>query len=188
MNARRLVTAAIALVLTTFTLGATAAAESRGGVGPLSAIPVSGTFTDADGAGTFAGTLHIQRFVARDRALFAIGTINGTLTSALGATRPVTDQPVKLPVTAVSVRSSTRPAAEGSVSPQQGAQQCQILHLEFGGITLDVLGIMVQLSPIALDLNLGGLLGSILCGLLGALGGVAAPTQVNMLNRALGLP
>ena len=43
-------------------------------------------------------------------------------------------------------------------------------------------------ESVSLDLNLGGLLGSILCGLLGALGGgVAAPAQANMLNRALGL-
>jgi hypothetical protein len=178
----------MAALLTTFSFGATAAAESRGAAGAVSGIPVSGTFIDLDGAGTFTGTLDIERFVERDRALFAIGTIDGTLTSALGATRSVTDQPVRLPVTGVSVGSSPRLSAEGSVSTQQVAQECQILHLEFGGITLDVLGIMLQLSPIALDLSLGGLLGSILCGLLGALGGgVAAPAQANMLNQALGL-
>ncbi|TMC75557.1 MAG: hypothetical protein E6J09_12515 [Chloroflexi bacterium] len=95
---------------------------------------------------------------------------------------------MSLPVTAVSVGSAPRRSAAGSVSTQQAAQNCQILHLDFGGITLDVLGITLQLSPISLDLNLGGLLGSILCGLLGALGGVAAPpTQANMLNRGLGL-
>ena len=185
MNARRFVTAVIALVLTTFMLGAQAAGESRGAASALSAIPVSGTFTDWDGAGTFTGTLDIHRFVARDHALFAIGTIEGTLTSALGATRSVTDQPVRLPVTRVSVGSSSRPSTERSVSTQQVAQDCQILHLEFGGITLNVLGVMLQ---IALDLNLGGLLGSIICGLLGALGGGAAPpAQANMLNRGLGL-
>ena len=188
MNARRFVTGVIALVLTTFMLGAQAAGESRGAASALSAIPVSGTFTDSDGAGTFTGTLDIHRFVARDHALFAIGTIEGTLRSALGATRSVTDQPVRLPVTRVSVGSSSRPSTERSVSTQQVAQDCQILHLEFGGITLNVLGVTLQLSPIALDVNLGGLLGSILCGLLGALGGVAAPpTQANMLNRGLGL-
>jgi len=158
MTARRFVPAVLAAFLTTLIFGATAAAESRDGAGALSAIPVSGTFIDSDGAGTFAGTLDIHRFVARDRALFALGTINGTQ------------------------------SADGAVSIQQAAQDCQILHLAFGGITLDVLGITLQLSPIALDLNLGGLLGSILCGLLGALGGgAAAPAQANMLNRALGL-
>jgi len=188
MTARRLVPAVLAAFLTTLIFGATAAAESRGDAGAVAAIPVSGTFIDSDGAGTFAGTLDIQRFVARDRALFAVGTINGTLTSALGVTQSVTDQPVSLPVTAVSVGSAPRRSAAGSVSTQQAAQNCQILHLDFGGITLDVLGVTVQLSPISLDLNLGGLLGSILCGLLGALGGgVAAPAQANMLNRALGL-
>ena len=187
MNARGLVPALMAALLTTFTLGATAAAESRAEASAVSAIPVSGTFVDPDGAGTFTGTLDIERFVARDRALFAVGTIDGTLTTALGATRVVTDQPVRLPVTRVSVGSAPR-SAERSVTIQQVGQECQILHLEFGGITLDVLGIMLQLSPISLDLSLGGLLGGILCGLLGALGGgAAAPAQANMLNNALGL-
>ena len=71
---------------------------------------------------------------------------------------------------------------------QQAAQVCQILHLDFGGITLDVLGIGVKLSPISLDLTLSGLLGNLLCGLLGALGGGApAQAQAAQLNQALGL-
>src|SRR5207248_11190246 len=97
------------------------------------------------------------------------------------------DVAVTLPVTNVSVAGSRGPAADAPVAAQQPAQDCQILHLEFGGVTLDVLGIMLQLSPITLDLNLGGVLGGILCGLLGALaGGAPAQAQAGILNAALG--
>src|SRR2546430_13354676 len=188
MSARPLMTAVIAALLFAPTLGGTGAAARTAGASPLSAIPVSGSFADWDGTATFAGTWAIERFVVRDRVLFAIGTVDGTLTSALGATRSVTDQPVKLRVTKVSVSSAAGPSGSAPVGAQQPAQDCQILHLEFGGVTLDVLGVMVHLNPIVLDINLGGLLGGILCGLLGALvGGAPAQAQGAVLNRALGL-
>ena len=168
--------------------------SSETAAGPVTAIRVSGTFIDAEGVGTFSGTLDIQRFAAIDhRVLVAVGTVSGTLTSALGTTHSVTDQPVALPVTKVSVSgrsvgASSAPVTTQPVTTQQAAQDCQILHLEFGGITLNVLGIAVQLSPIVLDVDLGGILGGILCGLLGALGGGApAQAQANMLNNALGV-
>jgi len=189
MNLRRFGPAMTAVVLSAFVLGNTVAARSPGvGTSLVSSIPVSGTFSDANGPGTFSGTLDIARFQARQGALVATGTINGILTNALGATTPVVNRPVTLPVTNVGVGGSAQPSAAAPITTQQAAQECQILHLEFGGVTLDVLGIAVTLSPITLDLTLSGLLGGILCGLLGALGGGApAQAQANMLNQALGL-
>jgi hypothetical protein len=185
---KRLTLALVALLLA-FAPASPAAAQGPRTEGALSAIPISGTFTDASGAGTFAGTLHVDRFASRDRALVAVGSITGTLTDATGTARSVTDQQVVLPVNAVAVSSGARASAASDVTPQQTEGQCQILHLEFGGITLNVLGIELMLSPISLDLSLGGLLGGILCGLLGALaGGAPPPAQANMLNTALGLP
>src|SRR2546430_15608762 len=139
MSARPLMTAVIAALLFALTLGATGAAARTAGATPLSAIPVSGSFTDLDGTGTFAGTLAIERFVVRDRVLFAIGTVDGTLTNALGATRSVTDQPVKLRVTKVSVSSGAGPSGSAPVGPQQPTPDLQILHLESGGGQLAVL-------------------------------------------------
>jgi hypothetical protein len=189
MNLRRFGPAMTAVILSALLVGAnTVAARSPGsGTSPVSAIPVSGSFSDGSG-GTFSGTLDINRFEARRGALVAVGTIDGTLTDAAGATTPVVNQPVTLPVTSVGVGGSAQPSAAGPITTQQAAQECQILHLEFGGITLDILGIGVALGPITLDITLSGLLGGILCGLLGALGGGApAPAQANMLNQALGL-
>jgi hypothetical protein len=188
MASRTMVLAAISFVLALLVSPLQAAAQGPDRATFPSAIPVSGTFVDAAGAGTFAGTLTIERFASRDRQLVALGKVQGTLTDAAGATRSVTDQPVALPVTNVAVSGGAQSQADGPITTQQTEQDCQLVHLEFGGITLDVLGVQVSLSPIVLDIGLGGLLGGILCGLLGALGGGApAPAQANMLNQAFGL-
>ena len=182
---KSLIVAASALVLTLL-LAFPAAAQGAGGVAPAP-IPVTGTFTDAGGAGTFAGTLTLERFASRDRALVAIARLSGTLTDAAGGTRSITDQEIVLPVTNVAVQGGPQSQA-APIETQQAQQECQILHLEFGGITLAVLGVQLSLSPIVLDLSLGGILGGVLCGLLGALGaGAPAPAQAGILNSALGL-
>ncbi len=189
MNLRRFGPVMAAAIVSALVLGtSTVAAHSPGaGTSPVSAIPVSGTFNDGTGPGTFSGTLDISRFEGRGGALVALGTIDGTLTNALGVTSSIADRPVSLPVTNVSVAAAKSPTS-APVTIQQAAQDCQILHLDFGGITLDVLGIGLTLSPISLDLTLSGLLGNLLCGLLGALGGGApAQAQAAQLNQALGL-
>jgi hypothetical protein len=166
------------------------AAANGPGTSLVSAIPVTGTFVDATGgAGTFNGTLDIERFASRERALVALGTISGTLTDSTGASRSVTDHAVTLPVTDIAVMGAAAATqAEGPITTQQVGQECELVHLEFGGITLNVLGLRISLSPIVLDVGLGGILGGILCGLLGALGGGApAAAQANILNSALGL-
>src|SRR6266550_3564039 len=175
MNLRRFGPVMAAAIVSALVLGtSTVAAHSPGaGTSPVSAIPVSGTFNDGTGPGTFSGTLDISRFEGRG--------------GALGATSSIADRPVSLPVTNVSVAAAKSPTS-APVTIQQAAQDCQILHLDFGGITLDVLGIGLTLSPISLDLTLSGLLGNLLCGLLGALGGGApAQAQAAQLNQALGL-
>jgi len=188
MHLRRFGTVMTAVILSALVLGAnTVAARNPNSGTAVSAIPVSGSFNDGSGAGTFSGTLDISRFQGRGGALVAVGTIDGTLTNALGVTISVADLPVSLPVLNVSVGASAG-APASAVTTQQAAQDCQILHLDFGGITLDVLGIGLTLSPISLDLTLSGLLGNLLCGLLGALGGGApAQAQAAQLNQALEL-
>ena len=190
MNLRRFGSVVTAAILAALLLEANAVAAHGPGAGtsPVSAIAVSGTFDDGSGPGIFSGTLDISRFDGRGGALVAVGTIDGTLTNALGVTISIADQRVSLPVTNVGIASSAGPSASAPVTTQQAAQDCQILHLDFGGITLNVLGIGVTLSPISLDLTLSGLLGNLLCGLLGALGGGApAQAQAAQLNQALGL-
>ncbi|HLA14359.1 MAG TPA: hypothetical protein VJZ25_04985 [Gemmatimonadaceae bacterium] len=188
MTSRTIALAVLALVLALVIAPMEVAAQGPSRASLPSTIPVSGTFVDAAGPGTFAGTLKIERFASRDRQLVVLGTVDGTLTDAVGTTRSVIAQPVTLPVSNVEVSGGPQTGADGSIGTQQVAQDCQLVHLEFGGITLEVLGVQVSLSPIVLDIALGGLLGGILCGLLGALGGGApAPAQANLLNQTFGL-
>jgi hypothetical protein len=60
-----------------------------------------------------------------------------------------------------------------------GETTCQILHLDLGPLTLDLLGLQVDLSRIVLDITAqsgaGNLLGNLLCGV------------ANLLNDPTGL-
>src|SRR5438094_9825999 len=92
-----------AAIISAFVLGAsTAAARSPGaGTSPVSAIPVSGTFDDGNGPGTFSGTLDISRFDWRAGALAAVGTSLRTLQYALGIATTGVASPVRLSVACV---------------------------------------------------------------------------------------
>lgn len=190
MSVRVVASSVAAALLSVFILGTNPAAGHSPGTlaGSVWAVPVTGTFTDSDGAGTFSGTLRIQRFARVGHSVVAMGVLSGTLTSALGTTRSVVDQPATLPVRKVSVSESVAPGSSGApITTQQAQQNCRILRLEFGGITVNILGIDVHLDPIVLNIDLGGILGGILCGILGALGGTPVQAQASVLNKALGL-
>jgi hypothetical protein len=142
---------------------------------PAVDIPVTGTF---DG-GSFAGTLDVQRFRARDGALQAIGALTGTLTDAggnvLGSVEAV---PVTLPVDT---------SAAASLAPT-----CGILHLDLGPLDLDLLGLVVHLDEVVLDLSAdaapGNLLGNLLCAVTHLLdGGGALAAIANLLNHILAI-
>jgi hypothetical protein len=66
---------------------------------------------------------------------------------------------------------------EGQAAEIQMAQAvCPILDLDIGRITLDLLGLVVDLAPIMLDITAesgpGNLLGNLLCALVGLLDGI----------------
>jgi hypothetical protein len=107
-------------------------------------IPVVGAVV---GGGTFTGTLNLARFTTVDGALSAVGTITGTLTNAAGQVTTVL-QNVTLPVSNVT-------------------GTCSILHLDLGPLSLNILGLQVDLSRIVLDITAqtgaGNLLGNLLC-------------------------
>jgi hypothetical protein len=132
---------------------------------PSIAIPVSGTGT----AGTFVGTFQLQRFVANGSGVDAVGLLTGTLTSATGV------------VTSV-VRTLAIPAAV--VDPT-----CEILHLDLGPLSLDLLGLNIDLSRIVLDITAqsgaGNLLGNLLCAVANLLNNPSG--LANLLNRILAI-
>lgn len=168
------------------------AAEAQTGPARARAqLPISGT---VEGGGTFSGTFSLQRFVARDDQIFAVGVISGAVTGAGNAGRTGVTGPVELPVTASQAGAS--PAIRnqrGSAVPldrpviQYVQQTCGVLHLEIGGVNLDLLGLAVSLDPIVLDLSgdAGGVLGNLVCQALELLNNVVG--LVGILNQLLGL-
>jgi len=160
---RKSIAAIAALALSAVALApATAAAQA---VQPVT-LPVVGT---VDGGGTFSGALTIRRFVNQNGALTAIGTVTGIVTNAAGNATTV----MSTFSTPVNITQAT----------------CSILHLDLGPLSLNLLGLQVNLSEVILDITAqtgaGNLLGNLLCaitGLLDSPGGLA-----RLLNLILGI-
>jgi len=152
---KKLALATLALLLTAgFTLPTTTDAQVLNRPAPI-AIPVTG----AGSGSTFTGTFQLQRFVNNQGQLAATGLLTGVVTSATGATTSV-------------VRTIALPAAVGNAT-------CDILHLDLGPLSLDLLGLNVDLSRVILDITAesgaGNLLGNLLCAV------------TNLLNNPSGL-
>ena len=141
-------------------------------------VPLTGT---TNGGGRFTGSFSISGFEDRGGTIYAIGMVSGTVTGSPNVARSGISGPLALPVTA----SSGQPLATRSAITAQ-ATPCDVLHLQFGGITLDLLGLNVALSPVTLDLTgQAGPLGELVCQTVAVLGNVAA--VVGLLNQILGL-
>jgi hypothetical protein len=172
----------MALLTSVCTLAVAAPTLKAASANPFTNIPVTGTFTDANGPGTFSGTLDIQRFAsAGGRNVTAIGALNGTLTEATGATSQVVNQSVSLPV--------QRTASPTSAAATTG---CSILSLVLGPLNLNLLGLQVTLNQVNLNINAipgaGNLLGNLLCSVAHLLDGNASGAAVSaLLNHILGI-
>jgi hypothetical protein len=137
----------------------------------LGAIPVSGQCTNATTGqvGTFTGTLQLQKFVVQNGAL----AVQGLLSGSCSVDGSVTNVPVTLPV--------------ATPSPV-----CTILTLNLGPLHLDLLGLVIDLSPVTLVITAvpgpGNLLGNLLCAVAHLLdGGGSLSTVAKLLNAILGL-
>jgi hypothetical protein len=162
-------------------------------------LPLAGTVV---GAGTFSGTLTINRFARTgDGAIVAVGVARGTVTDAAGQVMQTGLQTVVLPVNR-GVRTAgfaTPPSAEPRLMPANfteatsgrfvlaQAGSCRILNLDIGGNAINLLGFMVNLSPITLDISgdSAGPLGPLVCEIVALLG--TAADVVGLLNDLLGL-
>jgi hypothetical protein len=141
---------------------------------------VNGTFTPMHAAGTRSGPVLVGRLV--------LPTSNGTV-----------NQIVSMPVSGsvvppASASPSATAAAPSAVTPALVPPgPCKVLHLELGPLSLNVLGLIINLNRVVLDITAdpnGGLLGSLLCSLSGgptggALGGLLQQL-VGILNQILG--
>jgi hypothetical protein len=141
-----------------------AAAPSKGSV----QVPVTGTAT----GGTFAGAYTITQFKTVNGALYAVGTLTGTVTDSTGTVvNTLTNVPVTIPAS----------AAGGS---------CSILDLTLGPLHLDLLGLVVDLNQVHLTITAqqgsGNLLGNLLCDVANLLNSNSTTGLSGLLNQILG--
>jgi hypothetical protein len=149
------------------------------------AIPVVGTSSTG---GAFRGTLSVQRFASSHNQIVAVALITGTVVAANGSpVGTLVNGPVEVPVeVSLGVSLSEAGPPDGVILAQQ---TCGVLHIEFGPITINALGLVITISQVVLDLSgeTGGtnVLGTLICQILAALTNVA--TLVGLLNQLLGL-
>jgi hypothetical protein len=132
---------------------------------PSLTVPVTGS-----GSGlSLTGTFSITKFVTTAQGIGALGTLSATVTNALGVTTAI-------------VKNITIPVIIGPTT-------CDILHLDLGPLSLDILGLQVDLSRIILDITAeagaGNLLGNLLCAVAGLLDNPFG--LVKLLNQILAL-
>jgi hypothetical protein len=159
---KRLLVLLTALLLLVTTIGVPVAIAATGDV----VVPVTGKIKDHPGM-SFKGRVvnpEVTYSPTKD-VLRVSGTLRGTLTKASGATLDISKQ---FQTTAVAQTGTDT----GGFSTAQ-ATSCSILNLDIGRIHLDLLGLVVDLSPIHLDVTAvpgaGNLLGNLLCAVAGLL-------------------
>jgi hypothetical protein len=166
-------------------------------------LPLAGTIVDSASRpqGLFSGTVTINRFASQNGELVAVGIVRGTVTNLAGQVVKTGLDTVLLPVSTGlrTVGLAIPPSAEPRLVPVSlaqatsgrfilaQAQSCGILHLEIGGTAVNLLGLMVNLSPITLDISgdAAGPLGALVCEIVALLG--TAADIVGLLNDLLGL-
>ena len=159
---RTTIAAAVALAI----VASPAAAPPAAAASSSLSVPVVGT---VPGGGSFSGAFALTSFAVKNGQVVATGLVSGVVTNAAGIATTIA-QIVTMPV-------------------QIGQSTCQILHLDIGPISLDVLGLRVDLSEIVLDVTAqsgaGNLLGNLLCAVANLLndpGGLA-----RLLNQILAI-
>jgi hypothetical protein len=133
---------------------------------------VTGTFTDAAGAGTFTGTFVPSEFTTDGTSTFANGVLAGNLVSADGTSQSVS-QPQTFEVNQIQ------------------AIGCEVLDLVLGPLDLDLLGLVVHLDRVHLNITAvpgpGNLVGNLICAIVGLLDGGPLASIVALLNQILAL-
>jgi hypothetical protein len=171
---------AVGLSTTAADAGVTHASRSVASASAASsspASPVTGTFKNADGTGTFAGTFTPQKFSVVNGVLEATGLLNGTLTNANGTKAGTVSQTATLPVN-TKATAAADPAA------------CQVLNLVLGPLNLNLLGLVVTLNQVHLNITAvpgaGNLVGNLLCAVANLLNSGGALSQIaSLLNQIL---
>jgi hypothetical protein len=134
--------------------------------------PVPVTASNSSGNKTFDGEWNLTEFVLVDGQIFASGVLTGDVANKHGKVTKTVEETVLLPV---NVPAAEAGASMSGVRALPAAVECEVLYLELGPITLNLLGLNLYIggpdnTPLIVDLTAdpsGGLLGSLLCGLAG---------------------
>jgi hypothetical protein len=167
-----LVAAAIAAIVSAFTIAPAAPAAPTTSCSSALQAPLTGTFTDAAGnPATYDLCYTLKKFEARNGQLVAVGSVTGTATDTVtGVTQQVKDNHV--------------------VDPAAATGTCTILDLTIQPIDLNLLGLMVHTDTIHLEITAqsgpGNLLGNLLCDVANLLNNNGSLSQiVGLLNQIL---
>jgi hypothetical protein len=144
--------------------------------------PVTGTFTNAAGPGTFKGTFTPTKFSVVNGALEATGVLRGTLTNANGASIGSVSQTTTMPVV----------TSTGGTAAAAAPAACNVLNLTLGPLNLNLLGLVVNLNQVHLTITavpgVGNLLGNLLCTVANLLNSGGSLSQLStLLNQVLAL-
>jgi len=187
-------TLAFALIAAAVVAPASAAAADKDNNNTPTTIPIVGTVRLAGGptgTGTpFNGTFNLTRFANQNGALVAIGTVTGTLTDPQTGKTSSFLQTVAMPVAVNPATATTAAGITAAPTPAAvAAAVCSILHLDLGPLTLNVLGLQIDLSEVVLDITAipgnGNLLGNLLCSVANLLNNTTG--LANLLNQILAL-
>src|SRR5690349_13564255 len=130
----------IGLVLAVLVAMVTAPAHAKDKDTNGVAIPVAASNAAGN---SFTGTFTLQRFTTDAGKLVAVGTVAGTLTDSAGKVVTTAFQTVTVPVQVNNSAQGPAPAAVAQVTAS-----CSILHLDLGPLTLNLLGLQVDLSRV----------------------------------------
>jgi hypothetical protein len=175
--------AMFAALIGAFVLAPLSASAQQSGTDP---VPV--TASNSSGNKTFTGDWNLTEFVIKDGQIFASGVLTGDVANKHGKVTKSVEETVLLPV---NVPAAVATSSMSGVRALPAAAECQVLYLELGPITLNLLGLNLYIggpdnTPLIVDLTAdpsGGLLGQLLCGLAG--GPLAGP--LDQLLQILGI-
>lgn len=166
---------------TTDTSSRSLAAAPAASVGSITS-QVTGTFTNADGTGTFTGTFTPQKFSVVNGVLEATGLLKGTLVDANGTQLAAVSQTVTDTV-------NTTNAASTNAANAPAALSCGVLNLTLGPLNLNLLGLVVQLNQVHLVITAvpgaGNLLGNLLCAVTNLLNGGGSLSSLSALLTSI---
>jgi len=140
MSFRR-VLASILLALAAVSIGGANLAAQLPSRGTSLLVPITGV---ADQGGLFGGALLIERFAPQANAVVAVGTVTGALTTT-GTVRNLVMQ-VELPLDIEASR------ARLNTDAALAQASCDVLHVELGSASINVLGTTIGLNPVAFDI------------------------------------